>query len=160
MNRKSLFFTAFLLIVDIALVFGLRQVGAQQPSGLNANVTISSADPCQSNGTPKQSVALNVSSATTTQLIALSAGKQIFVCGFNFTMVGTAQTAAFEYGTGASCGTGTTLLTGTMADGTVSDIVVGMYPGSTVMTAPAGNALCILTTGTAGVQGLLTYVQQ
>src|SRR5437879_5656570 len=132
MKRATAIALAFFLGIGIGF---LPRTFGQAPAINNGQPGFQlGSDPCQSNGIAKSSIVLNITSATTTQLVALSAGKQIFVCGFNFTMVGTVQTLAFEYGTGASCGTGTTLLTGAMADGTVSDIVVGMYPGSTVMT--------------------------
>lgn len=73
------------------------------------------ADPCLSPQVPKQSVAIGISSATTTQLIALETGKAIYVCGWNFTaVIGTGATYLFQYGTGTTCGTGTVALTGAM----------------------------------------------
>jgi hypothetical protein len=118
-------------------------------------------DPCQSNGVAKTSVAINLTTATTTQLVALAAGQSVYVCGYNFTETSVAQTAQFEYGTGASCGTGTTVLTGPFTSTTTNTIVVGEYSGGTIMTAPTGNALCIVSTGAAVViGGSLTYVQQ
>jgi hypothetical protein len=142
------------------------QAGAANAIGQNSNITqiggVSvNTDPCGSWGVAKQSVVINLASATTTQLVALSAGQTIFICGYNFTMVGAAETITFEYGTGASCGTGTTALTGAIADGTASDISVTYGGGEmTIFSTPSANALCALTTGTVGIQGVLTYVQR
>ena len=122
-------------------------------------------DPCFSN-TPKSNVSVSITTATTTQLVALSGTTSIYICGFTGTVnsATTATTLQFEYGTGASCGTGTTVLTGAMNTGgsTAAGSVVISFadPGSTFKTA-AGNALCVVTTGTTiNVQGVLTYIQQ
>lgn len=114
------------------------------------------ADPCNTN-TLKSSVVINVASATTTQLVALVAGQKIYVCSFVFTAaVGTAATYQFEYGTGSSCGTGTTVLTGAMVGGFF------LTDGNSNMNfaTASGNALCLVTGGTSpNAQGFLTYVQ-
>ena len=117
-------------------------------------------DPCVNASVAKTSVAVNVSSATTTQLVALTSGKQVYVCGVVLSLAGTAPTTLFEYGTGASCGSGTTSLTGTIAASTGTLETLGW--GGTMFTAPTGNALCIVTggTGSPSFQGVLTYVQQ
>lgn len=134
--------------------------------GLNSNMTqIGGAsvntDPCGSWGVAKSSVAINITSATTTSLVAISGSTSIFVCGFSVTMVGAVETIQFEYGTGATCGTGTTVLTGAFADGTASDIVVSYGGGEmTVFATPSAQRLCAVTTGTVSIQGVLTYVQQ
>lgn len=124
-------------------------------------------DPCQSAGVTKSSVAINISTATTTQLVAISGTTAIYVCNFSLTIsqvITTANTLLFEYGTGSTCGTGTTVLTGLFGAGGVSaaaPIVVTGF-GSTLFKAPAGNALCALTAigATGSFQGVLTYVQQ
>src|SRR6185437_13159894 len=47
-----------------------------------------------------------------TQLVALSAGKTIFVCGYTFTSSSTtANTVKLVYGTGTNCATGQTAMT-------------------------------------------------
>jgi len=114
-------------------------------------------DPCANPNVAKSSVAISISSATTTQLVALSGTTHVYVCGFAFTLAGTTPTLAFEYGTGTTCGTGTTALTGAFS------AAQSVYPpGYTVMTAPSGNALCAVTTGTGTplMEGVLTYVAQ
>lgn len=126
-----------------------------------------STDPCQDLSQQKQSVVVNVASATTTQLVAISGTTQVYVCGYQLAAVaGTNPSAQFEYGTGASCGTGTTTLTGAMATGvTVSTTVPGpvFTAGNdvTLFKAIAGNALCLVTGGTTpNFQGFVTFVQQ
>ena len=105
------------------------------------------------------SVAINISSATTTQLVAPSGTKSVYVCAFSFTVSGTTPTAQFEYGTGASCGSGTTALTGPYTPIVGNEIAAGAGMG-TIMRAPAANGVCLVTTGTTpGAQGVLTYAQ-
>ena len=62
---------------------------------------------------PLQVLSVPISTATSgnTQLVALTTDQTIFVCGYNFIANGTVN-VKFVYGTGASCGTGTTDLTG------------------------------------------------
>lgn len=115
-------------------------------------------DPCQSPAVQKSSVAVAISTATTTQLVALNGTKKVYVCGFSAT-TGAAGALTFEYGTGASCGTGTTTLTGAMVMGTTGSITLG-NSGGTLMSTAAGNAFCALTATGAALQGVLTYVQQ
>src|ERR1700724_714534 len=73
--------------------------------------SVSVPDPCGWYGTAPLNVAVNISggTATTTQIVALTTGKQIWVCEWTL-LVGssatTATAAQFEYGTGANCATG------------------------------------------------------
>jgi hypothetical protein len=127
---------------------------------------VASADVCSS--TAKSSVPINVTSATTTSLFAVSGTKAVYVCGFSITIapsLTSAATALFEYGTSASC-TGTHALTGILGGGYVAaaanlPIPVSYGDGNaTIFGAPASNGVCIVTAGTAvSVQGVLTYVQ-
>lgn len=126
-----------------------------------------STDPCQDLSQQKSSVAINISSATTTQLVAISGSTAVYVCGFQAVAgAGTNPSFLLEYGTGSSCGTGTTALTGAMATGvTVSTTAPGPIfetsPGNTILKTPAGNALCAVTGGTTpNFQGWLSFVQQ
>lgn len=114
-----------------------------------------SADPCLTS--PKQSVSLAITTATTTQVVALSSGKTVYVCGLTASF-GATTTAQLEYGTGTTCGTGTTALSGTYAPATGG--VLDLGGTGTKVAAPTSNALCIVSTGTGGINGFLTYVQQ
>ena len=129
-------------------------------------VNVVTSDPCAS--AAKSSAAINVTSATTTSLVAVSGATKVYVCGFSMTIAPSAtsaDTAAFEYGTGASC-TSPILLTGTFGNGDLTSaaaVVPVTYGGGnqTIFTGAASSGICILTTGTAvSVQGVLTYVQQ
>ena len=88
---------------------------------------------------------------------ALATGKAIYVCGFTAT-VGASSTIQFEYGTGSACGTGTTALTGVFTPATAA--LLSLTGEGTKITAPASNALCAVSTGTGGINGVLTYSAQ
>ena len=157
MKKLNYFLLSLLVIIATLDFVKTSRVYAQLPSY--------SLDPCASNGSIKLSTFANITTATTTQLVALVAGKQVFVCGFSIDMTGsaTADTVILVNGTGASCGTGTTSLTPTYSSGALAD-AYKLYGGGlmSVITVPAGNALCVTTTvGTTPTIGILvTYVQQ
>lgn len=117
-------------------------------------------DPCDVPTVQKSSVAVAISTATTTQLVALSAGKTIYFCGFVGSMGGTTPAVTFEYGTGSNCATGTVVLTGAIAP-TSGSILLMPIGSSTWFQTASANALCALSAGTTpSIQGVLTYVQQ
>jgi hypothetical protein len=119
---------------------------------------VNSGDPCLNPSVAKSSASVAISTATTTSIVAVSGTKAIYVCGFAAS-TGLSDTLQFEYGTGASC-TGTHALTGVMAtDATVANYLV-LGSNGTLFTAPASNGVCIVSTGTGGINGVLFYVQQ
>ena len=111
------------------------------------------------------SVVINQATATTTQLVALAAGKKIYVCSAMVNQVGavTAPTFQFVYGTGANCVTGQVALTGVITGANVAGTITNPQFGGTglgyVFSAPASQALCITTTTTQPQKGLLSYTQ-
>lgn len=117
---------------------------------------------------PKSSAPINITSATTTSIVAVSGSTTVYVCGFTITIAPsavTADTALFEYGTGATC-TSPTVLTGTFGNGDLTS-TVGVAPvtyggsGATIFKSAASAGVCILSAGNAvNIQGVLTYVQQ
>ena len=114
-----------------------------------------SGDPCQNPNVAKSSAVSSISSATTTALVAASGTKAVYVCNAYIASVG--GTSTLEYGTGSTCGSGTTALTGAFAAAST----VNFGYGGTVVTAPASNALCLLSgTSTSATVGVLTYIQQ
>jgi hypothetical protein len=126
------------------------------------------SDPCQTSGSFKSSKSIQITTATTTQLIPLVAAQGIYVCG-GYLAVGSsatsAATAQFEYGTGASCGTGTVTLTGLLGTQTATAGIdaqpVPLSGGVTNFSTPQGDALCIVTAGTTvSVQGWISFIQQ
>lgn len=103
------------------------------------------------------SAAISVAAATTTQIVALAAGKRLYITSFDMMSAGTLN-ATLVYGTGTNCGTGTTSLTGAYPLIAQAGIAKGNGTGS-VLVVPAGNALCITTSGTSQLSGSVSYVQ-
>ena len=114
-------------------------------------------DACMNPNLVKSSVVLSVASATTVQVVPLSTGKQIYVCGVVDGSAGTTPSLALLYGTGTNCGSGTTALTGAVPFTSGSALNLGW--GGNIVAAPVSNALCVTTVG-AGHYGVVTYVQQ
>lgn len=154
-------FLACLLVLSVGLLaipFSSPVVHAQ--ANLNVNVvgyTLTS-DPCQNVTVPKSSVAIAVTSATTTQLVAVSTGKKIYVCGMHASLTGTTPSILFEYGTSTNC-TGTHALTGAIQP--TSGSMINLDGAGTQFAAIASNGLCVVTGGTVTFfEGYLDYVQQ
>jgi hypothetical protein len=104
--------------------------------------------------TPTASVPISVSVPGTAQLVAAVSGQAIYVTDWDVVAGGTG-TFQLEYGTGPNCAAGTTALTGAYpATAQFGRAGVGH------LFIPAGNALCIVTTGAAGSQGFVAFVQQ
>jgi len=103
------------------------------------------------------SVAINISSATTTQLVAAVSGKAIYVTAWDVIAAG-AGSITLEYGSGSNCGTGTTPLTGAYSLVAQSGIAKGNGLGPVLVT-PAGSALCALTSAAVQMSGSLSYTQ-
>lgn len=116
-------------------------------------------NPCQNSNFTTSSVAVNIGSATTTQLVAPVTGAKITVCGFLLVAAGTTPTVLLEYGTGGTCGTGTVTLTGTMAPtaGSVLNYGIG---GSSLKSSATSAGFCLVSGGTPSIQGVVTYIQQ
>jgi hypothetical protein len=103
------------------------------------------------------SVAISISTATTTQLVALSSGKAIYVTAWDVIAAGTGN-IQLEYGTGSNCGTGTTALTGNYNLTAQAGISKGSGFGA-ILFIPASNALCAVTSAAVGMAGSLSYAQ-
>ena len=112
-------------------------------------------NPCENPSVAKSTVAVAISTATTTQIVAVSGATTIYLCSFSATF-GASTTALLEYGTSTNC-TGTHALTGVMAPATGAFVSWGA--GHEINT-PASQGLCIVSTGTGGINGFATYVQQ
>lgn len=103
------------------------------------------------------SAAINVSSATTTQIVALSSAKKIYVTAFDVIAGGTGN-ITFVYGTGSNCGTGTTSLTGAYPLTAQAGIAKGNGLGP-VLVVPASNALCVTTSAAVQMSGSVAYTR-
>lgn len=125
------------------------------PAGTNTIGNVG-ADPSSGKGTPS-SVPINVSSATTTQLVALSGSTKIYITSFDVVAGGTGN-ITFEYGTGTACAAGTTVLTGAYNLTAQAGIAKGAGVGA-ILIVPAGNALCVLTSASVQMSGSVSFQQ-
>jgi hypothetical protein len=101
------------------------------------------------------SVFLDMATATTTQLVALSSGKSIYICSYDIQSNGTAS-VKLVYGTGSNCGTGTTQLTSNLDLTAQTGLSRGSGLGMLAKTA-ASNALCATSSAAVNVHIDVTY---
>ena len=104
-----------------------------------------------------KSVPIAISSATTTKMITGVSGQSIYITAWDG-ISSAAGTLLFVYGTGDTCGTGTTSLTGTYTFGTSTVISKGNGLGP-VFSIPNGNNLCLTSGGSINIQGSISYAQ-
>lgn len=126
-------------------------------SNTNGQAAPANSSPVVLSHTATASVPISISTATTTQLVALSGSTKIYVTAWDVIAAGTGN-IQLEYGTGTACATGTTALTGNYN----LTAQVGLTKGSgdaPVLIVPAGNALCALTSAAVGIAGSLAYSQ-
>lgn len=133
------------------------RVGATAPQYASYLCADSSAT-CAPVAQGASTVAINVSTATTTQLVALSGTTSIYVTHLNVIAGGTGN-ITFVYGTGSNCGTGTTSLSGAYNLTAQAGLAAGAGLGP-VMVVPAGRALCVTTSAAVQMSGFLTYSQR
>ncbi len=118
-----------------------------------STVAFAAADPCASEQYVKQHAFANITTATTTQLIAppaLQVGNNvIFVCQVTvqLTSTTTANTVLFEQGTGAACSSPTVLTaTYTNPAGNSALVTLGGAAANFFKTTTPGTGLCAVTT--------------
>lgn len=104
------------------------------------------------------STRIAITTATTTQIVAAVANQVISICAFLEESDGTIN-VTWVYGTGAACAVGQVALTGPM------HLSAGEshFPGTGIgilLQVPAGNALCLVTTGAGNLAGYVNYVQR
>ncbi len=112
-------------------------------------------NPCENSSVAKTTAAVAISTATTTQIVPVSGATTIYLCSFSATF-GASTTMSLEYGTSTTC-VGTHALTGVFAPSTGA--LVSWGAGHEINT-PASQGLCAVSTGTGGINGFITYVQQ
>jgi hypothetical protein len=104
-----------------------------------------------------QSIALNASTTSAVQIVALASGKKIYVCAITVIGGGTSPTFSLVYGTGSNCVTGQAVLTQAIPLSTSTPFNFA----SPAAVTPSAQALCTLLTGTSPTaKGVLSYVQQ
>lgn len=105
-----------------------------------------------------QSAQYDASTSGNTRLVIGVAGKQIYVCGFNFFSNGTVN-PSLVYGTGGTCGSGTGSVTPAFELGAQTGIVDHLPVYTGLPPVPASNDLCIKTNGAVAVQAIVYYTQ-
>ena len=90
-------------------------------------------------------------------MVALSAGKTIYVCSFVINGGG-ATTAKLVYGTGTNCGTGQVTLTPAFSLASASTVAAGGGLGYILKTA-AANALCVTNSAAVAANVFVAYTQ-
>ena len=149
----------FLLVMAAPTAFALDT---------SAHVTINnSGDPCQNPNVAKSTAIVSAPTASTSQVIALSAGKSIYICDVSTGITGTtANATSFQLVSGTTtttpCDTGQANVSGAY---TVNSVAAGGYFhsgfGGTLYKTAAGKALCSTNTGTnSATVGSITYIQQ
>lgn len=100
---------------------------------------------------------INISSATTAQVLALDVNKSIYVTSWD-AISSAAGTLQWVYGTGTNCATGQNNLSGAYSFGASTVFSKGNGLGA-IFVIPKGNALCVVSTSTINAQGSISSVQ-
>ncbi len=100
---------------------------------------------------------VSMSTATTTQFVALSGSTVTYVTGIALIAGGTTN-VTLVYGTGSNCVTSPSNLTGAIPLIANAGFTLGSGLGA-VIVVPAGQALCITSSAGVQVSGLITYTQ-
>lgn len=105
---------------------------------------------------------VSVSTATTTLLVTGVSGRQVRICSLHL-ITTLADNAALIEGTGATCGTGSAGMAGgtTAASGynlaANGGLTLGSGIGTVMMTATAGDSVCIVTSASTQLSGGVSY---
>lgn len=100
-------------------------------------------------------VALNMTTATTTEIVALTSGRKVRVCSYAVEAAG-ATTATWKYGTGSNCGTGTTSLGAGWEFTAQTGMARGAGLGEILQTI-ASNALCLTNSAAVNLHAEISY---
>lgn len=100
---------------------------------------------------------INISTATTTEIVPLSGSTVTYVLFDTLAANGTGD-VTWKYGTGTACGTGTTTIGGVVSLATGLGWVEG-NGAAPVMIVPAGKALCLTTSAAVQVSGRVIALQ-
>lgn len=128
------------LALGLILCLGLVPVQAQQSVNVPATMA---------------SVAITISTATTTRLVTGATGKTIYITSLIVVAGGTGN-IQFVSGTGATCGTGQTNVTGNIALTAQTGFTIGTGNG-VVLVLVQGDSLCAVTSQAVGMPGSLSY---
>lgn len=118
------------------------------------------ADPVYQSSTVAcvKSAIYDASTNGATRLVTGNATQQIYVCGFSILAGGTAN-VDLVYGTGGTCGTGTTKVTPAWQLTAQAGIVDHQTYYAGLPPVPASNDLCINSSAGTAVQAIVYYSQ-
>ena len=143
-------------------VMSISGTNAPEPNLPNIATNIAGSmvnDPCASKDTVKLSAKISQAQSTTASIVTGASGKQVYVCGFSVTAVGTTPTFTFKYDTTATGCATPTAITGDYNPSATSG-TVNYNPNGTAFSTPAAKDLCLTTAAASTVNGVLTYVLQ
>lgn len=141
---------------------GNLYVNAKIASGQTITANNAAADPCQT--TANSGATINISSATTTRIIAPSASNRTYICSIDI-LAFAANNVAIVEGTGGTCGTGTAGVVGgtTTGAGVSFPAQAGLVKGGAGTwvwrTAGTNVDFCLITSTTGPLTGYVKYVQ-
>ena len=151
MNKKYLAVAlAILLAVPVAL-FAQTQTDVRRWGGQNV-VRALCDDHNQIVDAP-----INVSSTGSTQIIALTSGQRIYICGYDIIAGGTVN-VTFREGDGTNCNTNTVSKTGAYPL-TAQTGLVRSVTGFVQWKTTASRAFCLNLDAAVQVSGIVTYVK-
>lgn len=104
---------------------------------------------------PNQAVITFSAASGTLQIVALSAGKIIYICHISLSST-VATNITFVYGTGTNCGTGQGAISGTYQQVTSMALDLGSIAA---MRTIASNEFCVTSSVVATVGGMVSYAQ-
>ncbi|HYE86254.1 MAG TPA: hypothetical protein VEA16_07855 [Vicinamibacterales bacterium] len=142
--------TLVLVLVCGMLVAAIGAI-VESPPAFAQRVQFRDAVTCDS------SVVVSMATATTTEMVALTADQRVHVCGFVLSGAG-ATTAKFVRGTGTNCGTGTADVTAPFELGDNTNVSYGNGVG-TVFRLPISQALCVTNSAAVQISGVITYAK-
>lgn len=106
----------------------------------------------------KAPIAITFGAPGTSQVIAATASKKVYVCGYHFETSASA-TLKFVEGTGSSC-TSPADVTGAASIAQWGAVVMALSPYAVAFTNTAGSTLCLNSSAAATVGGWISYTTQ
>ncbi len=135
-------------------IMGWRNPGAVSSGGGGGGSTsVSNLLACEDSTKTFLRAAIQFTTATTTQIIAASGSTAIKICSLYYGTSG-ATNVSLLYGTGSSCGTGTTQITGTQGFQVNAGLAIERQ-----LALPASQAFCMTSSAAVNIGGFVTYVQ-
>ena len=126
-------------------------------------ITYAQSNTICANANNLQFFPISINTATTTRIAnnGVNPQRAIVPCTLSLTIIGAAapQGLAFISGTGATCGTGTSNITGLMSGpGAATDTAFWHMPLFPFGKLKTGDSFCVVTSTVQQVSGILTYV--